>query len=173
MEKADRRVFQRVRWARMFDMGHPTVHHLRPFRFPGTQLPRRPGTRPGGVWVECGVCGTACAGRGGGRCPADGEWLGGVADEKWSRQLTTHNLLRSPVPERLEAHLPHPRAPRCVCVRKCTRVLWPCGVPMCAGLSRPTVASSIAKINYYREKKRKKKIMRRGGSVVDRTFFRS
>ena len=28
---------------------------------------------------------------------------------------------------------------------------------MCAGLSRPTVASSIAKINYYRGKKKKKK----------------
>ena len=28
---------------------------------------------------------------------------------------------------------------------------------MCAGLSRPTVASSIAKINYYRKKKEKRK----------------
>ena len=79
--------------------------------------------RPGGVWAEGGVCGTVGTGRGGGRGTKGRVWMGGVADEKWSRQLTTHNLLRTPVPDRLESLLPHSRAPRCVCVRECARVL--------------------------------------------------
>ena len=71
---------------------------------------------PGSGSAEGGWCMTVRTGRGGGRSPADKVWLGGVADEKRSRQLTTLNLLRSPVPDGPESLLPHSRASRCMCV---------------------------------------------------------